>query len=74
MPGSVANAVLTGLLVFGYLGACEGRAPDAWKVCEPRWNYVMGVFVPSPLQAMAAFMRRRRQADERDEQSTPPNA
>lgn len=54
--------LLTLLLVSGYVGACEFRAPTPWKACESRWNWAMGVLVPSPLTATAAAIRRRRRA------------
>lgn len=40
----------TALLVAGYLGVCEARVPSPFQACESRWNWALGVLVPSPIQ------------------------
>jgi hypothetical protein len=58
---------VTALLLAGYIGVCEYRAPSPWAACESRWNWALGVLVPSPIQnaipaagRMLGFNRRRR--------------
>lgn len=53
---------LTAALVTGYISICEVRAPNAWQACESRWNWALGVLVPSPLSAAAVAIKRRRGA------------
>ena len=59
----------TGALVLAYIGVCEFRAPAPHQACESRWNWVLGVLVPSPIQgALPAAGRmlghtRRRYSD-----------
>ena len=59
----------TAILVAGYIGVCEFRVPAPYQACESRWNWALGVLVPSPIQgAMPAVGRllglpRRRNAD-----------
>lgn len=63
---------ITAALLAAYIGVCEVRAPDAWKACEGRWNWALGVLVPSPLPAVAKLLpfpgRRRRHAEPEPEQ------
>lgn len=40
---------VVGLLLAGYVGICEYRAPTPWQTCENRWNLALGVLVPSPI-------------------------
>lgn len=58
---------VTALMLAGYIGICEYRAPSPWVACESRWNWALGVLVPSPIQGaipaagrMLGFTRRRR--------------
>lgn len=58
---------VTAALLAGYIGICEYRAPSPWVACESRWNWALGVLVPSPIQGaipaagrMLGFTRRRR--------------
>lgn len=57
-----------GLLLAGYIGICEYRAPTPWQTCENRWSLALGVLVPSPIQGAAGmvarhFSSRRRRPD-----------
>lgn len=64
----------TAALVASYIGICEFRAPTPWQTCDSRWNWALGVLVPSPLQDVVKFItqrQRRRQASE-DEPPAPP--
>lgn len=60
---------ITALMLAGYIGICEYRAPTPWVACESRWNWALGVLVPSPIQgAIPAAGRllglgRRRRSD-----------
>ena len=60
---------ITAGMLAAYIGICEYRAPSPWVACESRWNWALGVLVPSPLQgALPAAGRmlglgRRRRAD-----------
>ena len=40
----------TALLVSAYIGVCEARVPSPFQACESRWNWALGVLVPSPIQ------------------------
>jgi hypothetical protein len=58
---------VTAALLAGYIGVCEYRAPSPWVACESRWNWALGVLVPSPIQGaipaagrMLGLGRRRR--------------
>lgn len=60
----------TAALLAAYIGICEYRAPNAWTACESRWNWALGVLVPSPLPAAAKllpFRLRRRKDDAPDD-------
>lgn len=67
----------TALLIAGYIGICEGRAPNAWQACESRWNWALGVLVPSPLPALGQYLATRQQRSRRrfrpDEPGPEPN-
>jgi len=61
---------LTAALVASYIGVCEVRAPNAWQACESRWNWALGVLVPSPVPGAVTMARRfmagtKRRQDER---------
>lgn len=51
----------TAALIAGYIGICEVRAPNAWQACESRWNWALGVLVPSPLPALGSYLARQQQ-------------
>ena len=58
---------VTASMLAGYIGICEYRAPAPWTACESRWNWALGVLVPSPIQGaipaagrMLGLGRRRR--------------
>jgi hypothetical protein len=60
---------ITAGLLAGYIGICEYRAPSPWVACESRWNWALGVLVPSPVQGAANMAqrlinRRRRPEDD----------
>jgi hypothetical protein len=59
---------VTAALVSAYIGVCEVRAPNAWTACESRWNWALGVLVPSPLPAMARLLPGRRRRQDEPEQ------
>ena len=68
---------VTAALLAGYIGICEYRAPSPWVACESRWNWALGVLVPSPIQGalpaagrMLGFTRRRR-SDANPEEPKP---
>jgi hypothetical protein len=56
---------VTAAMLAGYIGICEYRAPSPWVACESRWNWALGVLVPSPIQgAVNRFLPgRRRRSD-----------
>jgi hypothetical protein len=56
---------VTAAMLAGYIGICEYRAPAPWTACESRWNWALGVLVPSPIQgAVNRFLPgRRRRSD-----------
>ena len=68
----------TGVLILSYLGLCETRAPAPHQACESRWNWALGVLVPSPIQgALPAVGRmlglpRRRYSDAIPEEEPRP--
>lgn len=43
------NWLVAGMLA-AYIGVCEFRAPSPHQACESRWNWALGVLVPSPAQ------------------------
>ena len=58
---------ITALMLAAYIGVCEFRAPSPHQACESRWNWALGVLVPSPAQGaftaagrMLGHARRRR--------------
>ena len=58
---------ITAGMLAAYIGICEYRAPSPWAACESRWNWALGVLVPSPIQGaipaagrMLGLGRRRR--------------
>ncbi len=60
----------TALLLAGYVGICEYRAPNPWEACDARWNWALGVLVPSPVAPLARGLiarmgplQRRRRSD-----------
>ena len=47
---------MTAAMLAAYIGICEARVPSPYQACESRWNWALGVLVPSPIQgAMARF-------------------
>ena len=60
----------TGALVLAYISVCEVRAPAPHLACESRWNWALGVLVPSPIQgAVNRFLPgRRRHSDAKPEE------
>jgi hypothetical protein len=66
----------TAALLAGYIGICEYRAPTPWVACEGRWNWALGVLVPSPLQGagrlIAGQLRRRREPDIKPDNDQQP--
>jgi hypothetical protein len=65
-------AWFTAALVASYIGICELRAPTPWQTCDSRWNWALGVLVPSPLPAVAKLITQRRRKPAEVEQPTPP--
>ena len=69
----------TALLIIGYIGVCEARVPSPFQACESRWNWALGVLVPSPIQgaipAVSNLLRGRRRHDAQTEpqQDRTPN-
>jgi hypothetical protein len=65
------------VLLAGYIGICEYRAPSPHQACDARWNVALGVLVPSPIQgAIPAAGRllglgRRRRNDAIPEEPRP---
>lgn len=64
----------TALMIAGYIGICEARVPTPYQACESRWNWALGVLVPSPIQGaipaagkLLGFTRRRRSDASREE-------
>ena len=65
---------VTAAMLAGYIGICEYRAPTPWVACESRWNWALGVLVPSPIQgALPALLGagRRRRSDAIPEELKP---
>ena len=65
-------AWFTAALISTYIGICEFRAPTPWQTCDSRWNWALGVLVPSPLPALAKLVTQRRRKSAEAEQQTPP--
>jgi len=67
----------TAAMVASYIGVCEYRVPSPYQACESRWNWALGVLVPSPIQgALPAAgrllgMGRRRRPDANIEEPKP---
>ena len=61
---------ITAAMLAGYIGICEYRAPSPWSACESRWNWALGVLVPSPIQGAVNRLLpgRRRHSDARPEE------
>lgn len=57
-------AWFTAALIASYIGVCEARVPAPYQACESRWNWALGVLVPSPLPAAARLLTRRKPRDE----------
>lgn len=64
-------AWFTAGLVASYIGICEFRAPSPWQACESRWNWALGVLVPSPIPAMAKLVTQRRRKASLEQQEPP---
>jgi hypothetical protein len=64
-------AWFTAALVSSYIGICEFRAPTPWQTCDSRWNYALGVLVPSPLPGVARLITQQRRKASEVEQPTP---
>jgi hypothetical protein len=58
------------LLISGYIGICEARAPQPWTSCEKRWTLAMGWLVPSPVEAASRWLVPTRR---REETMEPPS-
>jgi hypothetical protein len=67
-------AWFTAALVSSYIGICEFRAPAPWQACESRWNWALGVLVPSPLPEMAKLITRPRRRPAASPPKKPPAA
>jgi len=65
-------AWFTAALVASYIGICEFRAPTPWQTCDSRWNWALGVLVPSPLPALTKLVTQRRRKPAEAEQPTTP--
>ena len=57
----------TAAMIASYIGVCEARVPTPYQACESRWNWALGVLVPSPIQGaipaagrMLGITKRRR--------------
>lgn len=65
----------TALLVVAYLGVCEARVPAPYQACETRWNWALGVLVPSPIQgalpAIKGLLGGHRKRDEQETEEPP---
>ena len=61
---------ITAAMLAGYIGICEYRAPSPWVACESRWNWALGVLVPSPIQGAVNRLLpgRRRYSDAKPEE------
>ena len=65
----------TALLVSAYIGVCEARVPSPFQACENRWNWALGVLVPSPIQgalpAIEDLLGGRRKRDLEGQEEPP---
>jgi len=61
---------ITAAMLAAYIGICEYRAPSPWVACESRWNWALGVLVPSPIQGAVNRLLpgRRSHSDARPEE------
>jgi hypothetical protein len=64
---------MTAAMLAAYIGICEARVPAPYQACESRWNWALGVLVPSPIQgAMTRLLPgRRRRSDANPEEPRP---
>jgi len=64
---------MTAGMLAAYIGICEARVPAPYQACESRWNWALGVLVPSPIQgAMTRLLPgRRRRSDANPEEPRP---
>lgn len=65
---------LTAALISGYIGICEARVPSPYQACESRWNWALGVLVPSPMPTIGGLASRllpRRRATPQPPESEP---
>lgn len=71
---STALVVCYACLVVGYVGTCELRAPTPWLSCDARWNFALGVLVPSPLTAAYRSLQQRQSGRRRtpSRKKSPP--
>jgi hypothetical protein len=53
----------TAALVATYIGVCEARVPSPYQACESRWNWALGVLVPSPLPAVGRLLTQRKRRE-----------
>lgn len=51
--------ILLSLVIAGYIGTCELKAPDSWKNCDTRWGMVVGWMFESPLTAFKSYLRKK---------------
>ena len=65
-------AWFTAGLIGSYIGICEFRAPSPWQTCDSRWNWALGVLVPSPLPELAKLITQRRRKPAVAEPPAPP--
>jgi hypothetical protein len=65
-------AWFTAALVASYIGICELRAPTPWQTCDSRWNWALGVLVPSPLPALAKLVTQPRRRSASAKPPEPP--
>jgi len=66
----------TAAMVASYIGVCEARVPSPYQACEARWNWALGVLVPSPIQGagrlIAGQLRRRKEPDIKPDNDQQP--
>jgi hypothetical protein len=66
----------TAAMVAAYIGVCEYRVSSPYQACESRWNWALGVLVPSPIQGALPAAGRllgmgRRRPDANTEEPKP---